>query len=179
MTTKITIPLLKSEDIECRVQTIKKNKNNKVFVVLLLYKNARTDMQILDIVFGIDGWKRKHNFINGQNFCTVSIWSENKQEWIDKEDVGIESFSDKEKGQSSDAFKRACFNIGIGRELYTSPMIYIELNDDEYIENNGKLKCAANFIVSKIYYDDDKRIIKGLEIVDRNNRVRFKQKTKK
>jgi hypothetical protein len=100
-------PLTASE-IDCRVSTI-----NEKGLTLLLYKDARVDMNILDEKFGVTGWQRKHEVIGGNLYCTVSIWDAEKQQWISKQDVGVESYTEKEKGQASDSFKRACFNIGI------------------------------------------------------------------
>ena len=115
------IRLLKANEIECRIGTFKEGKG----ISLLLYKDARVDMRILDEVFGFDGWEREHHLIDSKLFCTVRVWSEKRGCWISKQDVGTESNTEKEKGQVSDSFKRACFNLGIGRELYTSPFIWI------------------------------------------------------
>ena len=110
---------LRADEIEVRVGIVKKNG-----ISLLLYKDALCDMNILDETFGITGWQRKHELINGALFCTVSIKGENG-EWISKQDVGVESYTEAVKGAASDSFKRPCFNIGIGRELYTAPFIWI------------------------------------------------------
>lgn len=175
---EFTIPLLTEQDIDCRVQSVSKAKNDKVGAVLLLYKNARVDMRILDQAFGFENWQRTHEVINGNLFCSIDIWDEDKKLWVRKQDVGVESNSEKEKGQASDAFKRAGFNVGIGRELYTAPFIYVELDDNEfYSEHQGNrevFKCYSNirFKVSKIAYDD-RREICDLVIVDRNGVVRF------
>lgn len=91
----------------------------------LIYKDARVDKRILDETFGIFGWRNRYETINNHLYCTVDIWDENKKEWISKCDCGTESNTEKEKGEASDAFKRACFNIGIGRELYTKIFIFI------------------------------------------------------
>ena len=112
---------LKPHEIECRVGMSRPNG-----YTLLLYKDARVDMSILDEVFGWDGWQREHEFKDGKLYCTVSVWSERLNQWIKKEDVGTESNTEKEKGQASDSFKRACFNLGIGRELYTAPFIWVK-----------------------------------------------------
>lgn len=120
-TTKIR--LLKASEIECRVGTA----TAKGFS-LLLYKDARVDMNILDETFGNMNWQREHKEIKGNLYCGVSIWDKEKQQWITKWDCGVESNTEKEKGESSDSFKRACFNIGIGRELYTAPFIWINGN---------------------------------------------------
>ena len=112
-------PLTKDE-IDCRVATCNENG-----VSLLLYKDARVDQNILDETFGIFGWQRSHQLIDGNLYCTVSIRNPETGEWVHKQDVGKESNAEKEKGQASDSFKRACFNLGIGRELYTAPFIWI------------------------------------------------------
>ena len=110
---KPVIRLLKAEEIECRIATI-----NETGLSLLLYKDARVDQRVLDDAFGVFGWKRSHQSIDGNLYCTVSILNRETGEWISKQDVGTMSYSEKEKGQASDSFKRACFNIGVGRELY-------------------------------------------------------------
>ena len=173
-----TIPLLTEQDIDCRVQSVSKARNNKVGAVLLLYKDARVDMRILDQVFGPGNWQRTHEVINGNLFCNIDVWDDEKKTWVRKQDVGTESNTEKEKGQASDSFKRAGFNVGIGRELYTGPFIYVELADNEfYSERQGQkevYKCYSNtrFKVAKIAYNE-RREICDLVIVDRNNAVRF------
>mgnify|MGYP003669290539 FL=1 len=93
---------------------------------LLAYKDARVDMDRLDAVCGHLGWQRKHELIDGQLFCHVGIYDESINQWVWKSDVGVESRTEAEKGRSSDAFKRACFNWGIGRELYDLPLIIVK-----------------------------------------------------
>lgn len=171
------IPLLKADDIECRVQQVKQSYDKKTIeAILLLYKDARCDMKYLDALYGVTGWKRSHCLIGDRLYCTVEIWDNEKGAWIAKQDVGTESNTEKEKGQASDAFKRACFNIGIGRELYTAPVIKITLNEREYSGEGGKYKTYATFTVKEIEYDEDRRISK-LVIVDRfgNNRYTYPQ----
>ncbi len=114
------IRLLRAGEIECRVSII-----NGKGLSLLLFKDARVDQRILDEAFTPFGWKRSHQSIDGNLYCTVEIWDERKGQWIAKQDVGTESRSEKEKGQASDSFKRACFNWGVGRELYTAPFIWV------------------------------------------------------
>ena len=164
------IRTLRADEIECRVQQVKQNG-----CVLLLYKDARVDMKLLDEVFGWDGWKREHQLIDGKLFCTVSIWSDKRNEWITKQDVGTESNTEKEKGQASDAFKRACVNMGIGRELYSSPFIWINLSNGEAKPNNKggfQLDYKVKFKVSEIAYNEEREIIK-LTVVDQDNKTRF------
>lgn len=154
------IRTLRADEIECRAAMVKENG-----VSLLLYKDARCDMRILDEMFTPFGWQRHHETINGKEFCTVSVKSETG-EWIEKQDCGTESNTEKEKGQSSDAFKRACFNWGIGRELYTAPFIFIPSEKANIQKNsNGKFYLKNSFEVSEIAYDTDQKICK-LEIVD-------------
>jgi len=178
------IRLLNANEIDVRVQSIGKTRNGTVGAVLLLYKDARVDMKILDEVFGIYGWKRSHELINGNLFCTISIRDKETGEWISKQDVGVESNTEKEKGQASDAFKRAGFNIGIGRELYTAPFIYVELMDSEYyVERQDQkeiYRCfpSTRFFVAHVGYND-RREITELVIVDRNGNVRFDMNAQK
>ena len=127
------IRLLKAEEIECRISTISEKG-----LSLLLFKDARVDQKILDEIFTPYGWKRSHQSIDGNLYCTVEIWDKEKQQWIAKQDVGTTSYAEKEKGQASDSFKRACFNIGIGRELYTAPFIWIPAVHAN-IQRKGKL----------------------------------------
>lgn len=153
--------VLRADEIECRVQSIKPTG-----LILLLYKDARCDMNILDETVGEMYWKREHSRDNRN--CTVSLWNSDIQEWIGKEDTGTESDAEAEKGLASDSFKRACFNWGIGRELYTAPFLWIRQGD--YTLNN-KGKCYDKFKVTEIGYDDSRRITK-LEIVNTElNRV--------
>ena len=170
------IRLLSKEDIDVRVaQTNIYNNNGQqvVKVNLLLYKNARVDMKILDELFTPFGWKRTHKLIGDRLYCQVEVWDAEKKEWICKEDVGVESNTEAEKGQASDSFKRACVNWGIGRELYTAPRISIELNDKEYTrDQQGKIRVWASFSVKSIDYDTKTRTITSLEIQDRFGNVR-------
>ena len=167
------IRLLSKEDIEVRVaQTFA--GNNKVRVNLLLYKNARVDMKIMDELFTPMGWKRTHKLIGDRLYCCVEVYNPETKEWICKEDVGVESNTEAEKGQASDSFKRACVNWGIGRELYTAPKITIELNENEYTKDqNSRIKVWAYFSVKSIGYDSKTRTITSLEIQDKFGNVRF------
>ena len=148
--------LLEAEEIEVRVAQVKENGAS-----LLLYKDARVDQNILDETVGSMNWMRRHTRENAN--CIVSIWDSEKQMWVDKEDTGVESNTEKEKGLASDSFKRACFNWGIGRELYTSPFIWISADKLNISNSNGKLKTYDKFSVEKIAYDEKRRII-GLAI---------------
>lgn len=153
---------LKASEIDVRVATVKEDG-----VSVLLYKDARVDQNILDETFGIFGWKRSHQEIGGRLYCTVSIKNLDTGEWISKQDVGTESYTEKEKGQASDSFKRACFNFGIGRELYTAPFIWIPKSNVN-IKDNGNKKYTTydRFEVKSIDYDEDGNII-SLEIVNK------------
>ena len=123
-----TFKPLSHNEIDFRVQSI----NAGGYATILAYKDARVDMNRLDEEFGVLGWQKKYELIDGKLFCSVGIWSDALSQWIWKQDVGTESMTEKEKGQASDAFKRACFNVGIGRELYDYPIIQIKLLDHEW-----------------------------------------------
>ena len=127
---------------------------------LLLYKNARCDMQLLDEVVGSMNWKREHSRDNAN--CIVSIWDADKGVWVSKEDTGTESQTEKEKGLASDSFKRACVNWGIGRELYTAPFIWISGHVDADSRARSGYKADQRFVgglkVSSIEYNDKRSI---------------------
>jgi hypothetical protein len=129
---------LSIENIDFRIQSI----NNGGYATILAYKDARVDMNRLDKVCGPLNWKREHTRDNHN--CIVSIWDESKKQWISKEDTGTESFTEKEKGLASDSFKRACFNWGIGRELYDYPLIQVKLKDNEITDRQGKKAASYN-----------------------------------
>lgn len=127
-------------DVDFRVQSI----NNGGYATILAYKDARVDMNRLDEIAGPSRWRKEYSVINNQLFCGVAIYDSETSQWVTKWDVGTESFTESEKGQASDAFKRACFNWGIGRELYDYPMISIKLNSDEWSKDSGRPKQTYN-----------------------------------
>lgn len=140
---------LRADEIELRVGTITEKG-----LSLLLYKDARCDMNILDETFGCLNWKREHTRDNKN--CVVSVYDENKKEWVSKEDTGSESNTEAEKGLASDSFKRACVNWGIGRELYTAPFIWVGSDHAKIFKNaKGKLACNDKFAVGKIEYAEN------------------------
>ena len=176
--------LLRADEIDVRVAQI-----DKAWCTLLLYKDARVDMNILDETLGSMNWQRTHEVINGNLFCNIEIWDEEKKQWVKKQDVGTESFTEKEKGQASDSFKRAATNVGIGRELYTSPTIFVTPRKDmgkirkpdeeanEFYQNiNGSYTTKTRFYVDYIDYDDN-RNISDLVIRDHKGNIRFEQLT--
>ena len=155
---------LKANEIDARVGSISKTGTG---LSLLLYKDARVDQNILDETVGSKNWKRSHQLIGDRLYCTVSLYDADKGEWVDKQDVGTESNTEKEKGQASDSFKRACFNWGIGRELYTSPFIWITSSDCTIKDG----KCFDKFSVTEIGYDENGNI-NSLKIKnDKTNRL--------
>lgn len=150
---------LRADEIECRIGTI-----NKGGITLLLYKDARCDQTLLDETVGEMNWQKRYTRDNKN--CIVSIWDNEKKQWIEKEDTGTESYTEKEKGLASDSFKRACVNWGIGRELYTAPNIFlrgvqtVKNGDNRYILKNPSDQYG--YTVKSIGYEDGK--ITALEI---------------
>lgn len=145
---------LAADEIECRVQSVKEKG-----LQLLLYKNSRTDATILDETVGPENWQRRHTECKGNLYCSVGInvnygKPEAPERWVWKEDCGTESNTEKEKGEASDSFKRTMsINWGLGRELYSSPFIWIPA--DKCSINNGK--CYDKFSVEKVRIEN-KRI---------------------
>ena len=159
------IRLLRADEIECRAASVSEKG-----VSLLLYKDARVDQRILDETFGLFGWRRSHQCIGGNLYCTVEVYNKETGEWIAKQDVGTNGEQQKEKSQASDSFKRACFNWGIGRELYSAPFIWIPASKTVILKEGNKYRCNEHFHVSSIAYSAGREIT-GLVIVDGNNQT--------
>ena len=138
---------LRADEIECRVQSVKENG-----LVLLLYKDARVDMNILDETVGPEKWQREHYECKGNLFCRVGIF--NLGDWVWKSDCGTESNTEAQKGEASDSFKRACFNWGIGRELYTAPFTWISAEKCNIKADGKGHKCYDKFVVEKIIIEN-------------------------
>lgn len=136
------------------------------WATLLLYKDARVDMDILDETVGSENWQRRHYEVKGNMYCSVGIKCGG--EWIWKDDCGTESNTEKEKGESSDSFKRACVNWGIGRELYTSPKIFVDCETAD-----KKIKDLKDFKVSEISIED--KVITALKITAYNKARRAEE----
>ena len=162
---KNNIRLLRADEIECRVGMISEKG-----LSLLLYKDARVDMKILDEVYGPFNWQRKHEMIGGNLYCTVSIWDKEKQQWVSKMDVGTKSNTEQEKGEASDSFKRACFSHGIGRELYTAPFIWIGAEKVSIKRKNDRYTTYDKFKISSISYNENREIT-GISIINQDGRV--------
>lgn len=155
---------LTEREIECRIAQTKKNG-----LQLLLYKDARCDQAILDETVGPMNWMRHHSRDNAN--CIVAIWDDEKKQWVEKEDTGTESNTEAEKGLASDSFKRACVNWGIGRELYTSPFIWVSAGNCKIEEDQqGRVRCKDRFEVSEIGYNDH-REINHLRVVNSNSKA--------
>lgn len=162
---------LKADEIDCRISTFNEN-----YISILLYKDARVDQNILDETVGTKKWQRDHKELKNNIYCGISIWNEEIKQWITKWDCGKESFTEAEKGEASDSFKRAGFNWGIGRELYTAPTIYVPYKDKEGKENyeikekGNKKTTYTKFYVEKIQIIEKE--ITAISIInDKNKRV--------
>lgn len=175
----IKIRALRADEIECKVSQVTDGK-----VQLLLYKDARCDCRILDETFGVLRWADCYSRIGDVLFCSIMIYDEATGMWIQKQNCGVESaFGDKEKGEASDALKRACFNLGIGRELYTKIPIWI--NTETVSSQRGdkttykQKNSYQSWFVSYIETDNEKEKIRYIEISDyKTKKVVFKWGTK-
>lgn len=168
------IRLLKASEIDVKIGSLGQDFGNEVLANVLLYKNSRVDMAILDEVFGVMGWQKHYS--NGNRNCTVSLWDDEKKMWIEKEDVGQPTpgpYAD--KGLASDSFKRACFNIGIGRELYSARNMAFPIRK-EYLIPNGRgnysgIQPGYTLRVYSIEYNEEERTIKHIRIVDSHGTI--------
>lgn len=167
--TGVEFRLLRADEIDCRISIV-----NQWGVGLLLYKDARCDQNIMDETVGAMNWQRHHTRENAN--CIVAIWDAEKSQWVEKEDTGTESFTEKEKGLASDSFKRACFNWGIGRELYTAPNMFFPASKLKKLEPKGTgYTCRDQFRVESIDYDGRSICEVVIEDITSKQIVRFGQ----
>lgn len=166
----LQIPLT-AKEIDFRVQSINKGG----YATILAYKNARADIERLNNVFGLGFWTRSHNRIDGKEFCTVSVWNHEISQWVGVQDCGSESKTEAEKGQSSDSFKRACFNLGIGKELYDYPVISIKLNQDEFKIEGNYVKQTWNLKLKEwVWYSEfEGKQLTFIAARDNHGKIRF------
>lgn len=170
-TAKLNKPL-PIDQIDFRIQSINKGG----YATILAYKDARVDMNRLDEVFGPGFWQKKYEVINDNLFCSVGVWNKELSQWVWVQDVGTESNTEKEKGQASDAFKRACFNLGIGRELYDYPLIQVKLEQDEWEIKNDKPYATWNLKLKEwVWYSefDESGKLSYLGAKDQKGLIRF------
>ena len=165
---------LRADEIECRVQSVKENG-----LVLLLYKDARVDMNILDETVGSENWQNKFYEHKGILFCSLGINTnfdkpDLPDRWVWKDDAGVESNTEAEKGNASDARKRAGFAWGIGRELYTAP--FTRIPADKYNIKNGK--CSDKFVVEKIIIENKQIVALAIYNTTKGCRASVWQKDK-
>lgn len=163
------IRALRADEVECRVAQVTQKGCS-----LLLYKDARCDKRILDETFGIYGWENGYDVVNGNLYCTISVYDKDTQQWINKQDCGVESNTEKQKGEASDAFKRASFNWGIGRELYTKIFIWLSVETVQDANKKWKLKNPfEKWHVKEMVVDNKNEKITKLVIADKNGVVAF------
>jgi len=165
---------LSIDQVDFRVQSI----SVKGWATILAYKDARVDMDRLDAVCGRGFWQRKHDLIDGQLFCSVGVYNREISQWVWVQDVGTESQTEAEKGRASDAFKRACFNLGIGRELYAYPLILVQLNESEFTVDGNRAKQTWNLRLRdwRWHMERDDTSIVRLAARDTHGKVRFDYK---
>lgn len=160
---------LKADEIEVRVNQVGVDKNGNGYVTLLLYKNARVDRAMLDEEFGAMNWQTKYSDHKGNLFCSIGVWDEKKKEWVWKEDCGTESNTEKEKGEASDAFKRAGFRWNVGVELYDSPSIFlsgiaVKAKSNGYGYELANKRELMGMYVSYVNIDKENNKINDLDI---------------
>lgn len=145
----MTIRALTKDEVEVKAKTCTEKG-----AMFLIYKTARTDMAVLDEVFGPMNWRNHYETIKDHLYCTIEVYDEKTNQWVGKCDCGTESDTEAEKGEASDAFKRAGFRWGIGRELYTAPFIWIP----------DCTEARGNKYVTKREYNDLE--VTGFEVTD-------------
>jgi len=94
--------------------------NDKPWVLCLTYVTNRAIQNRLDDTFGPFGWRNEfQKGPEGGVICGLSIWDQDKTQWITKWDGAPNTDIEEIKGGLSDSMKRAAVQWGIGRFLYT------------------------------------------------------------
>lgn len=136
------------EDVEFKIGTVKGGSGFS----LLAYKTARADTKRLNEVFGL-GWKNRYYYDDkGLLACEISIHVDSIGEWVARSDIGMPSFAEEEKGNHSDAFKRAGFKWGIGIELYNFPFVWVQWS--EFYKNRKGNDVPKNFNSKDVLIDE-------------------------
>lgn len=141
---------LLADEIELRV-----GSTNDSGFQLLLYKNARVDMALLDEVVGIGNWQREHIILGNDIYCRLGVWNKELNQWVWKTDAGSSGSIEEEKSKASDSFKRAATNFGLGRCLYTAPFVWINTKDKNG-KPTGEDKKTCRYSVKTIEYKNHK-----------------------
>ena len=174
----IVIPTLEPDDIEVKIKQVTQKG-----AFALLYKTARTDMRYLDETYGANNWQIGYQMIGDMLFCTISVWDDEKKQWISKQSNGIESREDGEgneaKGWASDSCKRSGFLWGIGRELYSSPKVFLNVATKQDGEFKGKPVYKledpwAKYVVTDIEYDNKRRISKLIIMCEKTGEIVYR-----
>lgn len=141
-------------DLKWRVQRAFPNKNNPTHVIMVAYVDARDVMDTLDDVVGAENWQEKYYECKGKQFCEIGI--KVNGEWVWKGDNGTQSQTEKEKGETSDSFKRAAVHWGINRTAYQV----------------GEVKLPCRVYGDKPYPADEAgKFLKGKELFDTCDRI--------
>lgn len=160
---------LRADELEARVATVTEKGCS-----VLIYKNARVDMNILDETVGAFNWQRDHKEVKGRMYCGIGIYDDEKHEWIWKWDCGTESNTEAEKGEASDAMKRSCFNWNIGRALYSAPFIWFKAGDVTLFDKGNRKSTNDRFTVDEIEYDANGDYITNLVVTNQKTKAQFR-----
>lgn len=95
------------------------------------YIDSRQVTDRLNEVLGL-AWESDFKEVSGTVYGGIGVEVEGRMVW--KWDAGSESEVEAEKGQASDAFKRAAVKWGVGRFLYEQPIVKLKTKK----HTNGK-----------------------------------------
>ena len=142
------------EEVEAKIQVTSKDKPVGMAV---FYIDSRAIQKRLDEAVGELNWSNQ--FIPWQDksqICGISIYNQERGEWVTKHDGAENSDIEAIKGGLTDAFKRAAVLWGIGRYLYQIDGVWVDIEkrgNSSFIKDNqmGKLKAAYEAAVKRIF----------------------------
>ena len=141
-------------EIEWKIQVTSQDKQRGMAVA---YMDARAVQKRLDETVGPFNWKNVYSlWHDNSQICGISIFYDERKEWVTKFDGAENSDFEPIKGGLSDSFKRAASVWGIGRYLYEMEGIWVEIEargksfvikQNEYV----RLEREYNAMLNRIF----------------------------
>lgn len=117
-------------EVRWRVQSF---STSKAFATCVAYISSRDVQNRLDKVCSPGMWQTDFRVINDNLYGGIGI--KIGSEWVWKWDCGVESQVEKQKGEASDAIKRAAVQWGIGRDTYEMDLFRVRSSEIKTKDN--------------------------------------------
>jgi len=141
-------------EVKAKIQVTNKDKSKGMVV---FYVDSRAIHKRLDDAVGMYNWSNHFTaWKDNAQICGISIYDNERNEWVTKYDGAKDSDIEAVKGGLSDAFKRAAVLWGIGRYLYQIDGVWVEIEqrgNSSYIKDDqwGKIRATYEAAVNRIF----------------------------